>query len=103
MSFVRAARVAELPAGALAQVRVGGRELALANVDGVIQALEGRCPHRNGPLGQGNLADGNVICPWHGWEFAAASGVCTHNPACTLARYAVEVRGEEIWVDAGAA
>jgi nitrite reductase/ring-hydroxylating ferredoxin subunit len=59
------------------------------------------CPHRNGPLGQGNLADGYIICPWHAWEFSASTGEFDFNPAIRLREFAVEIRGGAVWVAVG--
>ena len=42
-------------------------------------AVEGRCPHRFAPLGQGCVIDGALQCPYHGLRFDG-SGACVHNP-----------------------
>lgn len=44
-----------------------------------MSALEDRCPHRNVPLSQGNVVDGNLECVYHGWQFAA-DGQCVKIP-----------------------
>jgi len=51
---------------------------------GGIAALLDRCPHRNFPLSDGRVANGELACPYHGWRFAA-DGVCTSVPGCDLA------------------
>jgi nitrite reductase (NADH) small subunit len=77
----------------------GERTVAVCNLGGRVHAFQGECPHRNGPLGQGNLADGNLICPWHGWEFSCSTGQSDVDPAVKLERFAVEVKGDEVFVD----
>ena len=62
------------------QVRVGERELAIFNLAGTFFALEGRCPHRGGSLGEGTVENGHVYCPLHGWEFDVKTGRCIGNP-----------------------
>ena len=37
-------------------------------------AMDGRCPHQGGPLGEGTLCDGALRCPWHGYDFDAKTG-----------------------------
>jgi len=48
--------------------------LALYVVDGVPRAFEAFCPHMEGPLFAGSIADGIVTCPWHGWRYSLADG-----------------------------
>jgi nitrite reductase/ring-hydroxylating ferredoxin subunit len=42
-----------------------------------------------------------VTCPWHGWQYDVSNGKAAMNPAVAVACFTVEVRGEDIWVDAG--
>jgi nitrite reductase/ring-hydroxylating ferredoxin subunit len=101
MGFARAAKVAEIPAGTLREVQVEGKAIALANVEGKFYAINNSCLHRGGPLAGGVLSGNVVTCPWHGWEYDVTTGKITQNPAAGVDCYAVEVRGEEIFVNAG--
>jgi nitrite reductase (NADH) small subunit len=100
MAFEKLASVNELPQGALIEVELGSRLYALCNVGGEVRALAGVCPHHGGPLGQGGLEGGTVICPWHAWPFDSATGACEFNPALRVPTYAVRVEGMDILVDA---
>jgi nitrite reductase/ring-hydroxylating ferredoxin subunit len=99
MAYLRAARKDEIPAGAIREFQVDGKNIALANVGGTIYAIDNVCLHRGGPLGQGVLAGNVVTCPWHGWEYDVTSGKITQNPAVGVNCYKVEVRGEDIFVE----
>lgn len=99
MAFVRVAKATDVPAGAIHQVDVGGRPIALANVGGMFHAIDGTCLHRGGPLGEGTLEGSVVTCPWHGWQFDVLTGKNTLNPAAGVACFAVELRGDEVFVD----
>ncbi len=101
MAFLRAAKKDEIPAGAIREFQVDGKTIALANVDGKFYAIDNTCLHRGGPLGQGELEGNVVTCPWHGWQYDVSSGKTTMNPAVGVETYAVEVRGEDIFVDVG--
>src|SRR5487761_438630 len=68
--WVEVARVEDVPPGA-----VRG---ALVNVDGVIHALDGVCPHMKGPLWQGDLWHGQIECPWHHFRSDPATGRNTY-------------------------
>lgn len=80
--FIAVARLAEVPAGWVLKVRVGRREVALANCQGTIIALDNACTHAGGPLGDSRLRDGYLLeCPWHGAAFDARTGLVRHGPA----------------------
>jgi phenylpropionate dioxygenase-like ring-hydroxylating dioxygenase large terminal subunit len=49
------------------------------SAEGRAAALLDRCPHRNVALSDGWVANGNVTCPYHGWQFNA-QGKCEHVP-----------------------
>ncbi len=101
MAFLRAAKKDEIPAGTIREFQVNGTTLALANVAGKFYAINNTCLHRGGPLGQGELEGNVVTCPWHGWQYDVISGKVTMNPSIGVRSYAVEVRGEDIFVDCG--
>jgi len=46
-----------------------------------ICALAHSCAHLGGPLSEGTLKDGSVVCPWHGSEFALDDGRVLNGPA----------------------
>src|SRR5438874_9995404 len=52
--------------GRVRSVVVDGRTVALARCGVRLGALEGRCPHQGGPLGEGSIEGGWLRCPWHG-------------------------------------
>ncbi len=89
----------DLPAGTMAPARVGETDIVLCNHNGAIHALQGLCPHRNGPLWQGNFVDGNIVCPWHAWEFRCEDGCFDYNPDIRLQRFAVKIENGEILVE----
>jgi nitrite reductase (NADH) small subunit len=75
--LVRVCAQSQLPgAGQVAEFVVDGRALCVANLDGSIAVLDGVCPHEGGPLGEGTIEDGCVVCPWHSFSFDLRSGIC---------------------------
>ena len=65
-------------------VTIGGKELAIFNVNGRFLTIDNRCPHKGGPLSDGIVAGTTVVCPLHGWRFDLESGlgVRATAPAC---------------------
>jgi phenylpropionate dioxygenase-like ring-hydroxylating dioxygenase large terminal subunit len=47
--------------------------------DGTYAALEDRCAHRSARLSKGWLAQGAIVCPYHGWAYDG-KGVCLRIP-----------------------
>jgi nitrite reductase/ring-hydroxylating ferredoxin subunit/uncharacterized membrane protein len=62
-------------------VTVAGVRLVMARTEAGIHALAARCSHLGGPLHEGSVRDGCVVCPWHGSEFRLADGSIARGPA----------------------
>jgi len=100
MAFVRVAKAREIPPGQVREFQVDGLTVCIANPGDSFFAVNNTCLHRGGPLGQGILEGVAVTCPWHGWQYDVTNGKLCMNPAVTIKTYRVEVRGEDIWIDA---
>ena len=79
LEWHRVADVNELPVGRVKTVTAGTHSFALTNIDGQFTAMDNRCPHQGGPLGEGSIEVGNdgqcwLRCPWHGWDFDPTTG-----------------------------
>jgi 3-phenylpropionate/trans-cinnamate dioxygenase ferredoxin subunit len=98
--LVRVASVADVPPGWALTVTVGFRELALANCDGVLFAVDNGCSHAGGPLGDSRLKEGCYLeCPWHNSVFDARTGGVLRGPARKPVRtYDVTVNDGEIFI-----
>ena len=96
--FLRAGTIQELKSKGRLVVRGGHRPILVVEDRGQIFALDNRCPHMGFPLDRGSIEDGILTCHWHHARFDLASG-CTFDlwaddvPTC-----AVELRGDEVWV-----
>ena len=100
--FVRLTAQSELPPeGEAKEFPLGDKVICVANVNGTISAMDNVCLHRGGPLGQGVIEGDKLVCPWHGWQYDVTTGKLVTNPAVACETYAVEVRGDDIFVDVG--
>ncbi|HEY6333906.1 MAG TPA: Rieske (2Fe-2S) protein [Blastocatellia bacterium] len=59
--------------------------------DGSVFATQAWCPHRQGPLADGIMGEGKIICPLHGFKFDLTAGSPIGNDCPALATYAVSV------------
>ena len=55
-----------------------------------VVAYEDACPHAGWRLSAGEIIDGRLECPGHGWEFDVATGQCLSVPTYCLRRLRVE-------------
>jgi nitrite reductase/ring-hydroxylating ferredoxin subunit/uncharacterized membrane protein len=67
--------------GELAGADADGVAVLLTRRNGAIMALLDRCTHRGGPLHEGDVSDGCVVCPWHGSAFSLDDGSVQAGPA----------------------
>ena len=103
MSEERVAAASDVPANEVRVVECAGRSLALSNVDGAYYAIDNVCTHDGGPLGEGRIRNGRVICPRHGAAFDAKTGRVISLPAVkNVQAYAVTQQGDELFIDCAA-
>ncbi len=99
MPLVEIKPLSELPPGCLAQVQLNGSVYALCNHAGELRCFDGLCPHAGGPLGDGNIDGGQIVCPWHAWSFDCLTGVNDFDPAMQLKSHPITVREGSIFVE----
>jgi nitrite reductase/ring-hydroxylating ferredoxin subunit/uncharacterized membrane protein len=82
----------EISSGVLTLVDLNGVPVLLTRTgEGKIVALADRCTHRGGPLHQGTLEDGCIVCPWHRSHFALDGSVVAGPATRPAASYEVMV------------
>jgi nitrite reductase/ring-hydroxylating ferredoxin subunit len=100
MAFTKAAAVQEVPPGTGKQVQLSGKVIALFQVNGAFYAIDDTCPHRGGPLSEGQVEGTEVICPWHNACFDLTTGAVLSPPATKgVGCYKVQVVGDEVQID----
>lgn len=82
-------------------VRHGERELAVFLDGEVVRVVDNACLHAGGPLADGTVVDGCVVCPWHGWVYELATGRCVvgSRSAGALGAYPARVENGMVVVD----
>lgn len=100
MASVRVARTEEVPIGKGKVVQAAGKALALFNIGGKFYAVDNRCTHVGGPLGEGAVEGNVVTCPWHGSRFDVTTGQVIEPPARRpVATFPVKVVEGAIFVE----
>jgi NADPH-dependent 2,4-dienoyl-CoA reductase/sulfur reductase-like enzyme/nitrite reductase/ring-hydroxylating ferredoxin subunit len=81
------------------RVVVDDENILLVRDGDTVHAYGADCPHAGGPLEQGAICGGKIICPWHKAAFDVATGDVLEPPALlSLDRYPVVVNGDDIMV-----
>ncbi len=94
-SIVNLGNVSRIPLGQGRCYVVGAQEIAVFRQrDGRLFATENRCPHRQGPLSEGVMGGGRVICPLHAHRFDLKDGVGSEPDECVTVYEVEELRGE---------
>lgn len=81
-------------------VMVRGTDVALLRDGDVVHALGGTCPHRGGPIADGTVVNGKVVCPLHLWDFDLATGISPFDPRDRLPRFEARVVDGRVELDA---
>jgi nitrite reductase (NADH) small subunit len=98
--WVRLCSRAEAPQpGSVLETEAGGKVFCVGNLRGELHALNGICPHRGGPLGQGWMNGESVVCPWHAWRFNLKTGVAAHPVTQQVRVYPVKVEGDDVLLE----
>jgi Ferredoxin subunits of nitrite reductase and ring-hydroxylating dioxygenases len=100
MVFTKLAAQSELPVeGHAKEFPCGDKVICVANVNGTISAMDNICLHRGGPLGQGLIEGGKVVCPWHGWQWDPQTGQAGHNPSAKMQVYPLRIENGDVLIE----
>jgi 3-phenylpropionate/trans-cinnamate dioxygenase ferredoxin subunit len=104
--FVKLAETSEVPMGKMKMVKVGEKDILIANIDGNCYAIGNKCTHAGGDLSKGSLEGSVVTCPRHGSKFDVTTGKVVSGPKVLFLRlkikdepsFQVKVEGKNILV-----
>jgi nitrite reductase/ring-hydroxylating ferredoxin subunit len=100
VGFTKIAESDDIQPGQARMFEVGGKRIALFNVDGLFCAIDDTCTHRGGPLSEGELNGKEVTCPWHGAVFDVTTGQVLRPPAPEgISSYRTRVEGKDAEVE----
>ncbi len=96
-NWIDAAAVSDVPEGDVVGVRVGGKEIALYEVEGEVFATDNICTHGHARMSDGFLEGKEIECPLHQGKF----DVCTGQALCApltdnIKTYAVRIENMRV-------
>lgn len=104
LDWIKVADAADLPEGRVKTVTARTTSICLSHFDGQWAAMDNRCPHQGGPLGEGSIERGVegqcwIRCPWHGWDFDPLTGAPPGGHEDTGQKtYPVEIRDGAVMI-----
>ncbi|MEZ4373120.1 MAG: thiamine pyrophosphate-binding protein [Polyangiaceae bacterium] len=97
-TWLRALAPDELADGRVKPVTCAHRTVCMTRFEGRYAALDNKCPHQGGPLGEGSIENGWLRCPWHGWDFHPLTGKSPGTLDDGVETYPVEEREDGVYV-----
>lgn len=98
--FHKVAHLSEIPVGQSKLIELSGKIIAVFHTEVGLFAIDERCPHRGGPLSEGDCKSAIVTCPWHQARFDLKTGKCKSSTSISPVKtYPIRIRGSEIEVE----
>jgi len=98
--WVNVGRADEVCPGQKKIFEVDGIMVVVVNLAGEYFCVEDVCTHDGGPLGEGELEDGQLVCPRHGARFDVRTGDALTLPAFEpVATYQVKVQDGDLLIE----
>jgi sulfoxide reductase heme-binding subunit YedZ len=98
-AWVDVCAVKQIPEKRARIVCAGGERIAVFKYDGRLSAISNVCQHQNGPLGEGKIVGGCVVCPWHGYEYRPDTGAAPPPFTEAVPTFRVRVIDDRVQVD----
>jgi nitrite reductase (NADH) small subunit len=99
MPWIAAAPLADLPERKGICIARGRCEIALFKIEGEVFAIDNTCPHRGGPLSEGDVFTTHVYCPMHAWGFDLRTGISHTNRRVSVRAYPVRIADGQVEIE----
>lgn len=97
--FIDVCAVDDIPETRARIICAAGERVAVFRYGNRVSALSNVCQHQNGPLGEGKIVGGCVVCPWHGYEYRPDTGASPPPFTEAVPTFRVRVRDGRVWLD----
>jgi len=96
--WLSAGGLSDIPEGGVVKLALDGENVLLSKNGDVVSCFQNACAHLNLPLDEGEISDGILTCPHHGFQYDLQSGECLTAPEVQLQPHAVRVINGQIEV-----
>ena len=97
--FVFVSAAADIPDNRAKTLLIGDENIAVFRYGDKLSAVSNVCRHQLGPLGEGKIIDGCIVCPWHGYQYKPHDGQSPPPFHEKLETYTVRYQDGNVWVN----
>jgi Fe-S cluster biogenesis protein NfuA/nitrite reductase/ring-hydroxylating ferredoxin subunit len=97
-NWVAAGLLSEIPEGSVRSTIIGGEKVLLSRNGASVTCFHNACAHLGFPIHDGEIENGIITCPHHGFRYDLSSGECLTAPEVQLQSHAVRVIGPRVEV-----
>ncbi|MBL4851157.1 MAG: NifU family protein [Gammaproteobacteria bacterium] len=87
-----------IPEGNIKVATVSNNEVLLSRFDNKVTCYQNACAHMGMPMDMGDVSNGILVCPHHGFEYSLQTGECLSAPEVQLHTHAVRVIDDQVEV-----
>lgn len=89
----------DIPENCAKGVFIDGQNIAIFKYELKISAVNNVCRHQMGPLAEGQIVDGCITCPWHGYQYLPHNGQSPPPFNEKLETYETKIIKDKVWVN----
>jgi Fe-S cluster biogenesis protein NfuA/nitrite reductase/ring-hydroxylating ferredoxin subunit len=97
-NWVAAGLLSDIPEGSVRSTIIGGEKVLLSRNGATVTCFQNACAHLGFPIHGGEIENGIITCPHHGFQYDLSSGECLTAPEVQLQSHAVRVIGPRVEV-----
>ncbi|MFZ5715970.1 MAG: NifU family protein [Bradyrhizobium sp.] len=97
-NWLAAGLLSEIPEGSIRSMELGGEKVLLSRNGATVTCFQNACAHLGFPIHDGDIENGIITCPHHGFRYDLSSGECLTAPEVQLQSHAVRVVGQRVEV-----
>jgi nitrite reductase/ring-hydroxylating ferredoxin subunit len=96
--WIAAGLLSDIPEGSVRSTVLGGEKVLLSRNGSTVTCFQNACAHLGFPIHDGEVENGIITCPHHGFQYDLSSGECLTAPEVQLQSHAVRVIGPRVEV-----
>jgi Fe-S cluster biogenesis protein NfuA/nitrite reductase/ring-hydroxylating ferredoxin subunit len=97
-NWAAAGLLSDIPEGSVRSTIIGGEKVLLSRNGATVTCFQNACAHLGFPIHGGEIENGIITCPHHGFQYDLSSGECLTAPEVQLQSHAVRVIGPRVEV-----
>jgi Fe-S cluster biogenesis protein NfuA/nitrite reductase/ring-hydroxylating ferredoxin subunit len=97
-TWIKLATIDEVPEFSVLAVQLAGNSLILHRQGITVTCYRNACTHLGSALDQGQVENGILTCPSHGFQYKLETGECLTAPDISLQSYQVKIKDDKVFV-----